>query len=99
MRFQVWYIRGQQGYLSPVANSLDFRIPHQPWYLGACISWFGASRMTSFSSIFRVSVTRSFFDRLGIGLEVLVFGCQDCKVAEVEQRCLFLGAGIEKWLG
>ena len=33
-------------------------------------SWFGGSKLKSFSYVFGVSVSRSFFDRLGVGFGV-----------------------------
>ena len=33
-------------------------------------SWFGGSKLASFSSVFGVSVSRLFSDRLGVGLGV-----------------------------
>ena len=33
-------------------------------------SWFGGSKLASFSYVFGVSVSRSFFDRLGVGFGV-----------------------------
>ena len=34
------------------------------------LPWFGGSKLESFSYVFGVSVSRSFFDRLGVGFGI-----------------------------